>query len=394
MFVLSYMFFSLFLAAGFSSETILRSYVFACCSDCISMAMVEAADEATHACRACGYKYSLSAGRVHGRHFLCQGCHNVQNTIRRNLGDTEDVQNFSAEDSTVFFRSLRDAQKSSDCGSLSWKTIRAGMISRLTEEHISKFSTTVAVQEFPLSVYTVQGWAEEVIKKFPCEYSDAYGCEVYKVPVRTLSWQEAFQKVESRILEKERLVSQKKRKNQDDLDVPQAEQGEAKSAKADAKAAKQEAATTKKTLQQNERLANAAAKALGPLTSVETSLQKCVAKAEEAEDHDAAALEMCKENLAKAMKWRESAREAVNRQHILRASEEQEEKAESLTPLPFDGEELKIFQKQSCEAAKALKQSVPKKAAKAKAEPKRKATEAGAEEKPKRARGKTTPKSG
>lgn len=202
--------FSLFRAPGFSSENILRSYVFACCSDCISMAMVEAADEATHACKACGYKYSLSAGRVHGRHFLCQGCHNVQNTIRRNLGDTEDVQNFSAEDSTVFFRSLRDAQKSSDCGSLSWKTIRAGMISRLTEEHISKFSTTVAVQEFPLSVYTVQGWAEEVIKKFPCEYSDAYGCEVYKVPVRTLSWQEAFQKVESRILEKERLASQKK----------------------------------------------------------------------------------------------------------------------------------------------------------------------------------------
>ena len=380
--------FSLLRAPGFSSETILRSYGFSCRSDCISMAMVEAADEATHACKACGYKYSLSAGRVHGRHFLCQGCHNVQNTIRRNLGDTE------ADDSMAFFRSLRDAQKSSDCGSLSWKRIRAGMISRLTEEHISKFSTTVAVQELPLSVYTVQGWAEEVIKKFPCEYSDAYGCEVYKVPVRTLSWQEAFQKVESRILEKERLASQKKRKNQDDLDVPQAEQSEAKSAKADAKAAKQEAATTKKTLQQNERLASTAAKALGPLTSVETSLQKCVAKAEEAEDHDAAALEMCKENLAKAMKWRESAREAVNRQQVLRASEEQKEKAESLTPLPFDGEELKIFQKQSCEAAKALKQSVPKKAAKAKAEPKRKATEAEAEEKPKRARGKTTPKSG
>ena len=334
--------FSLLRAPGFS-------YGFSCRSDCISMALVEAADEATHACKACGYKYSLSAGRVHGRHFLCQGCHNVQNTIRRNLGDTEDVQNFSADDSMAFFRSLRDAQKSSDCGSLSWKRIRAGMISRLTEEHISKFSTTVAVQELPLSVYTVQGWAEEVIKKFPCEYSDAYGCEVYKVPVRTLSWQEAFQKVESRILEKERLA---------------------------------------------ERLASTAAKALGPLTSVETSLQKCVAKAEEAEDHDAAALEMCKENLAKAMKWRESAREAVNRQQALRASEEQKEKAESLTPLPFDGEELKIFQKQSCEAAKALKQSVPKKAAKAKAEPKRKATEAEAEEKPKRARGKTTPKSG
>lgn len=90
MFVLSYMFFSLFLAPGFSSLTFLRSDVCSCCSDSVSMAMVEAADEATHACKACGYKYSLSAGRVHGRHFICQGCHNVQNTIRRNLGDTED----------------------------------------------------------------------------------------------------------------------------------------------------------------------------------------------------------------------------------------------------------------------------------------------------------------
>ena len=73
---------------------------------------------------------------------------------------------------------------------------------------------------------------------------------------------------ESRVshLRKRALGQPKKRKNQDDLDVPQAEQSEAKSAKADAKAAKQEAATTKKTLQQNERLASTAAKALGPLT--------------------------------------------------------------------------------------------------------------------------------
>ena len=357
------------------------------------MAMVEAVDEANHACRACGYKYSLSAGRVHGRHFVCQGCHNVQNTIRRNLGDTEDVQNFSAEDSVAFFRALRDTQKS-DGGSLAWKTIRAGMLSRLTEEHISKFSATVAVQELPLSVYTVQGWPEEVIKKFPCEYSAEYGCDIYKVPIRTLSWQEAYQKVEARILEKERLANQKKRKNQEDLDLPAEAQGDPKAAKSDAKTAKQEAAAAKKTLQQNERLANAAAKALGPLTSLETSLQKCIAKGEETEGKDAAALEMCKEHFSKAITWREAAREAVNRQQQLRASEDQSEKAEVLTPLPFDGEEVKIFLKQSAEAQRALRQSFPKRAAKAKAEPKKKAAEQNEEEKSKRLRGKSTPKSG
>ena len=356
--------------------------------------MVESAEEAIHACKACGCLYPLSAGRVHGKHFQCQGCHNVQNTIRRNLGDTSDLNNFSAEESIGFFRSLRDAQKATDGGSLSWKTIRASMVSRLTEEHISKFSANVAVQELPLSVYTQQGWPEEVIKKFPCELSDEYGCEIYKVPVRTLSWEEAFQRVESRILEKERLVNQKKRKHAEELDVPYADQGDGKSDKSDAKIARQEAAASKKTLQQNERLASTAAKALGPLTSLETSLQKCIVKAEEAEENDAAALEMCKCNLSKAVKWCEAAREAVNRQQLLRASEPQQEKPESLTPLPFDAEDLKIFQKQSCEAVKALKQSMPKKAAKPKAESKRKAADDGeaAEKKPRRARGKTTPK--
>jgi len=309
------------------------------------------------------------------------------------LGDTEDVQNFSAEDSVAFFRALRDTQKS-DGGSLAWKTIRAGMLSRLTEEHISKFSATVAVQELPLSVYTVQGWPEEVIKKFPCEYSAEYGCDIYKVPIRTLSWQEAYQKVEARILEKERLANQKKRKNQEDLDLPAEAQGDPKAAKSDAKTAKQEAAAAKKTLQQNERLANAAAKALGPLTSLETSLQKCIAKGEETEGKDAAALEMCKEHFSKAITWREAAREAVNRQQQLRASEDQSEKAEVLTPLPFDGEEVKIFLKQSTEAQRALRQSFPKRAAKAKAEPKKKAAEQNEEEKSKRLRGKSTPKSG
>eukprot|EP00435_Cladocopium_sp_Y103_P014989 s5461_g3.t1 len=355
------------------------------------MAMVEAADEATHACKACGYKYPLRAGRVHGKQFLCQGCNNVQNTIRRNLGDTSDVQSFTAEDSMAFFRSLRDAQKATD-GSVTWKTIRAGMLSKMTEEHISKFSSTVAVEELPLSVYTVRGWPEEVIKKFPCEYSAEYGCDIYKVPVRTMSWEEAFQKVESRVLEKERLASQKKRK-QEDLDLPGGEEGDAKSAKSEAKAAKKEAATKKKTLQQNERIASAAAKALGPLTSAQTALQKCLAKAEETEEKDAAALGLCKESLDTAAKWCEAAREAVNRQQLLRASEEQLEAVQALAQLPWDAEGLKIFLKQSTEAQKALKLSFPKKVVKPKAAAKEKAAAAGGgEPQPKRVRGKAAPK--
>ena len=352
------------------------------------MAMVEAADDATHACKACGYKYPLSAGRVHGRQFLCQGCHNVQNTIRRNLGDMEDVQNFSPEESMAFFRSLRDAQKATD-GSVTWKTVRAGMVSRLTEEHVSKFSSTVAVEELPLSVYLARGWPEDVIKKFPCERGAEYGCDIYRVPVRTLSWQDAFQKVEARILEKERVANQKKRKNQEDLDLPVADSSGPSAAQSDAKAAKKEAAAAKKVLQQNERIAAVGARALGPLTGMESSLQKCIAKADSAENKDGAALAMCQENLVKANCWREAAREAVNRQQVLRASDEEKEKAEALKSLPFDAEDLKIFLKQCGEAQRALKQSFPKKSAKPKAEPK--APAAAGEEKPRRRRGKTAP---
>eukprot|EP00435_Cladocopium_sp_Y103_P076043 s59_g74.t1 len=356
------------------------------------MAAVEPAPDTVHPCKACGYTYPVSEGRVHGRHFLCRACLNVQNTIRRNLGDTSDVSSFSAEDSLAFYRGLRDQQKKDD-GQMTWKTIRAGMLNRLTEEHMTKFSSTVAVEELPLSVYTTRGWPEEVIKKFPSEMSTDYGCEVYKVPVRTMTWQEAFQKVESRILEKERVATQKKGKKQEDLDLPSADKGgdTGNDAASSAKAARTAAAAAKKVVLQNARIASSAAKALGSLTSAENALQKCIAKAENVEERDAAAMDLCKESLAKAKDWRGAACEAVNRQDVLRASGD--EKPEALAALPFNGDDLKLFLKTMTEAQKALKESLPKKAPKAKTAPKRKASEAADGEKPTRLRGKTAPKS-
>ena len=148
------------------------------------MAVVEA-EPAQQACKCCGYTYQLSAGRVHGKQFMCQGCNNIQNSIRRNLGDTAEMTSWSPEESQSFFKRLTDVKKASG-GSLAWKTVRAAMLSTLTEQRVSSFASNVDATELPLSVYVQQGWPEEVIKRFPSHLSEEYGVEVFREPVRRL----------------------------------------------------------------------------------------------------------------------------------------------------------------------------------------------------------------
>ena len=124
-------------AAWFCSSAL---YIVASSSSCIAMALVEA-DVPQHICKCCGYSYQLSAGRIHGKHFMCQGCHNIQNSIRRNLGDSAEMTSWSAEESLAFFKRLSDEKRAAGDGTLSWKTVRAAMVTTLTEQKISSFST-------------------------------------------------------------------------------------------------------------------------------------------------------------------------------------------------------------------------------------------------------------
>jgi predicted RNA-binding Zn-ribbon protein involved in translation (DUF1610 family) len=91
----------------------------------------EEAQEATAKCGSCGLEYSHEEGRLHGRNFKCSNCKNVDQTLRRHLGTTADLQEFSQEESEKFFKATH-AAKCPD-GKLAWQTIRATLLKRMTE---------------------------------------------------------------------------------------------------------------------------------------------------------------------------------------------------------------------------------------------------------------------
>ena len=320
------------------------------------MALVEA-DGAQQLCKCCGYTYPLTAGRIHGKLFMCQGCNNIQNSIRRNLGDTAEMSSWTAEESQAFFKRLTD-EKHTSGGNLSWKTVRAAMLTTITEQRISSFASNVDATELPLSVYVQQGWPEQVIKRFPSHTSEEYGIEVYRVPVRRLKWKEEFANIERKMLEKEQQCAQKKAKGADKLDLPQ-EADKSGGSGEDKKAAKKEAAALKKLQGQNEKVASLAARSLGPLNGAEAGLSKVIVKAEKASSYAPEAKALCEEQLETAKKWSCAARAAVAQGASHDASVQ--------LVLPFTAEDLKILVKTSVEAQRALRTSFPAPKAKAKA---------------------------
>ena len=362
-------------------------YIVASSCSCIAMAVVEA-EMPQHMCKCCGYGYQLSAGRIHGKHFMCQGCHNIQNSIRRNLGDSAEMTSWSAEESLAFFKRLTDEKRAAGDGTLSWKTVRAAMVTTLTEQKVSSFSTNVDAEELPLTVYQARGWSDEIIKRFPSFHSNEYGCEVYRVPVRRLNWKEEFANIENRILQKEQDFAQKKGKGAGKLDVPQEKESPAEAGEKGA--ARKAAAAQKKLAGQNERVANLAARAMGLLSGAESALTKLLAKAAKAESHDPAALQLCEEQLKVGQEWSKAARVAVNQQQENKAHESQSgTEVCEISPLPFTAEDLKIHLKTTGEAQRSLRNSLPPPKAKAKAGAAPSAAEGTEEPKPKRRRAKS-----
>ena len=292
-----------------------------------------------------------------------------------------------------FFVKLQEEKRDHD--KLQWSTIRAVLKRRMTERKISSFATTTEVTPLPLSVLLAQGWEEDVVKRFESEKSDTYGVEVYKVPVTKLSWKDVFQTVEEKLLEQEKEARKRKggkKNNEDDLDVPEVPCASGKDPEKDTN--KKELQESRKLASHNAKVASAAAKAMGPLATAETSLTKQLAKADGKEGVDKAAMELCQEKVKAVTLWSQQCRVAVNMQEKnkgLLATEAQER----LEDLPFDASDLRATLKQITEGLKALKASIPKAAAapKKRAEPADSASgaDAATAPAPKRRRGNAAP---
>lgn len=162
-------------------------------------------------CKFCGMLYPESEGRLHGKTFVCTPCGNHDRALRRNLGQQSELGTFSPEESKDFFRKLlqRRQESSTAGGRLSWTTVRAVMITSLTERAIMSYRGDVECTELPLSVYASKGWPEEVVKKCESVWSDDYGVWCYKVPIRKQTWSQTYERIESKVLQQEQEASKK-----------------------------------------------------------------------------------------------------------------------------------------------------------------------------------------
>ena len=312
-------------------------------------------------CKFCGMLYPESEGRLHGKTFVCTPCGNHDRALRRNLGQQSELGTFSPEESKDFFRKLlqRRQESSTAGGRLSWTTVRAVMITSLTERAIMSYRGDVECTELPLSVYASKGWPEEVVKKCESVWSDDYGVWCYKVPIRKQTWSQTYERMESKVLQQEQEASKKntkgRKKEEEDWDVPVA--ADTSKGSTEKQDAKREAAAAKKIHTQNHKIATTAAKAVGSLAQAESSLKACELKAEQA-NVGSDELAVSRPVSAKLQSWYAAARSAMDAQEANRKLAEGVAPT-ALQPLPWDAEDLKATLKQVSELQKALKSCLP-----------------------------------
>ena len=164
------------------------------------MTSAETSQVETCRCVVCGLLYGSTDGRQHGKYFRCSQCMSVDRTIRRHLGTNADLQDFDAEESTDFFKSLAGSKVNG--AHLQWHTIRASLVKKLTEKQIKSHAAKIDIEELPMSVLLQRGWQEETVRRFPSYESPEYGCEVFNVPIKKQTWKQVFESVEERILER------------------------------------------------------------------------------------------------------------------------------------------------------------------------------------------------
>ena len=336
-----------------------------------------AASEQEKTCKFCNFKYLPEKGRQHGRVFHCTTCSSADRVLRHNLGSRgSSLDSFSGEESCKFFRDVHRKKEESPNKKLKWTSLRAMLVSALTQRRISSFKTKLTGKELPLEVWVTKGWPRETVLASPNVWSDKHQCQLYVVDVKETSWSEEYQHVESEVLKHEadataaRQSKKTKKSRTGAMDAHSSDDEMAlPSAPQEGKEEKKQEQSLKKVLQQNASVANRAAKAMGPISQNWTSLanlQEKVAKAGVPVEPGIA--ESARQAAEKFRSWSEAARSAVN----MHESSKQlaQDDVQRLADLPFVAADLKTAVQQSTEICKCLRSLLPVKAAKGKAKPK------------------------
>lgn len=162
-------------------------------------------------CKLCGLDYETSAGRLHGQTFKCKLCDTTERTMRRNLGSQTGLQNFSVSETHEFFRALHKEKQQCTSGRLQWTTVRACLVTSLTNKSITTFRSKVKSKYLPLCVWKAQGWDEDTVLSCPSEWSDDLKTQTYMVPIKEMSWAEQHEEERVKVLRQEQDIVKKRK---------------------------------------------------------------------------------------------------------------------------------------------------------------------------------------
>ena len=101
-----------------------------------------------------------------------------------------------------------------------WKTVRAVLITCAVERNVTRACALQTGEFLPLSVWESRGWME----KQESEWCEDLQLWTYKVPIKTLTWEQVHERIEESFMRHER-EAQKKRGAAKELDVPVAAEG-------------------------------------------------------------------------------------------------------------------------------------------------------------------------
>ena len=103
-----------------------------------------------------------SSGRLHGKHWTCRHCLNMESLLHRHLGPSNQ-QGWSVESKADFFK--KAATEHLKTGSHTWETVRTWVIEAQTVRETSEQCNQVKSKALPLTVWLQKGYAKEDVEK-------------------------------------------------------------------------------------------------------------------------------------------------------------------------------------------------------------------------------------
>ncbi|CAJ1401537.1 unnamed protein product [Effrenium voratum] len=325
-----------------------------------------AVNDGHKACTFCRRELPASELKDHGRRVLCPSCNTVETMLRRNLdGKPEHMPSVDDAESVKFFAHLAE-QRQACGGRLNWTTVRAGLITAISDKIIESHTTAVGGVFKPKSVWERKGYTTQQIEESPHEWDPILG-DTYAVMLKSVCRQTTVQNVTSAVLEHEKRATAKKNKKPKggapadeealDLDLPLPPKAECNSTKSVTAEHKRQAQVAKKVASQNTKAAALAAKAVSCLHPVCAALEKslaCVAK--RPSDASRSGLEQAlTDSKAKLTCWLAACRDLL----VQHEQEKPSQEPQALASLPFTADDLKPALACAREVLKSVKVSAP-----------------------------------